>query len=135
VASSVDGSAAPTRDPALYTLWVQMRRGHKAEEAEAIIDEELAALAKAPVTEADLDKAKNRIETAFWRVLASSEGKASQLGEFDVVTGDYRHLFERAEQIRKVSAEDVQKAAREYLERGPRAVVVARPKPESRRKR
>jgi zinc protease len=135
VASSVDGSAAPTRDPGLYTVWVQLRRGHKAEEAEAIIDEELAALAKAPVTEADLTKAKNRIETAFWRVLASSEGKASQLGEFDVVTGDYRRLFERAEEIRKVSADDVQKAAREYLERGPRAVIVARPKPESKRKR
>jgi zinc protease len=135
VASSVDGSAAPTRDPALYTLWVQLRRGHKAEEAEAIIDDELGALANAPVTEADLTKAKNRIETAFWRVLASSEGKASQLGEFDIVTGDYRRLFSRADEIRKVSAADVQQAAREYLQRGPRAVIVARPKPPARPKR
>jgi zinc protease len=132
IASSVDGSAASTRDPALYTLWVQMRRGHRAEEAEAIIAEELGVLAKTGVTTADLDKAKNRIETAFWRVLASSEGKASQLGEFDVVTGDYRRLFQRADEIRAVSPEDVRKAAADYLT-GPRAVIVARPKTESRR--
>jgi zinc protease len=132
IASSVDGSAASTRDPALYTLWVQMRRGHRAEEAEAIIKEELGGLAKTPVTAADLDKAKNRIETAFWRLLASSEGKASQLGEYDVVTGDYRRLFQRAEEIRAVTAEDVRKAAAEYLI-GPRAIIVARPKAETRR--
>lgn len=133
VASSVDGSAAPTRDPALYTLWIQLRRGHKAEEAEAIVDAELAALAAAPVSEADLNKAKNRIETAFWRVLASSEGKASQLGEFDVVTGDYRRLFQRADEIRAVTGEDVRKAAADYLVAGPRAVLIARPKAETRR--
>ena len=132
IASSVDGSAASTRDPALYTLWIQMRRGHRAEEAEAIVSEELGALAKTAMTSADLDKAKNRIETAFWRVLASSEGKASQLGEFDVVTGDYRRLFQRADEIRAVTAEDVRRAAADYLT-GPRAVIIARPKAESRR--
>jgi zinc protease len=132
IASSIDGSVAPTKDPGLYTLWVQLRRGHKAEDAEAQIDEELAALATTPVTEADLTKAKNRIETAFWRGLASSEGKANQLGEFDVVTGDYRHLFKRADEIRAVTASDVQRAAEAYL-RGARAVVIARPKAETRR--
>jgi zinc protease len=132
IASSVDGSAATTRDPALYTLWIQMRRGHRAEEAEAIVADVIGALAKTPVTAADLDKAKNRIETAFWRLLASSEGKASQLGEFDVVAGDYRRLLQRADEIRAVTAEDVQRAASAYLA-GPHAVIVARPKPDNRR--
>ena len=99
IASSVDGTPASTRDPGLYAVWVQMRRGHRAEEAEAIIAAETEALAQTPPSEADLTKAKNRIETAFWRALASSEGKASQLGEFDVVAGDYRKLLERAVEI------------------------------------
>ncbi|HEY0713028.1 MAG TPA: pitrilysin family protein [Polyangia bacterium] len=132
IASSVDGSVAPTKDPGLYTLWVQLRRGHTAEDAERLIDEEINALAKTPVTDADLTKAKNRIETAFWRGLSSSEGKANQLGEFDVVTGDYRHLFKRADEIRDVTAADVQRAAETYL-LAARAVVIARPKPETRR--
>jgi zinc protease len=129
IASSVDGSPAPTRDPGLYALWVQMRRGHRAEEAEAIISAEMEALAREPPSEADLGKAKNRMETAFWRALAGSEGKASELGEFEVVTGDYRKLLERPAEIGRVSAEDVQRAAARYLAGQPRSVVIARPAP------
>jgi zinc protease len=129
IASSVDGGAAPTKDPGLYTLWVQMTKGHKATQAESIIDEEIAALTKAPVSEQELRKAKNRLETAFWRGLSSSEGRASQVGEFDVVAGDYRKLLSRAEEIARVTAEDVRRVAEVYLAPRARSVVVARPKP------
>jgi zinc protease len=132
IASSVDGTPAPTRDPGLYSLWVQMRRGHRAEEAEAIIVAEMEALARDSPSEADLSKAKNRVETAFWRALASSEGKATQLGEFEVVAGDYRKLLERPAEFSRVTAADVQRAAGQYLTGRPRALVVARPAPPSR---
>jgi zinc protease len=132
IASSVDGSPAPTRDPGLYALWVQMRRGHQAEQAEAIIAAEVEALAREAPSAADLAKAKNRIETSFWRALASSEGKASQLGEFEVVAGDYRRLLARPAEIGRVEAADVQRAAAQYLAGRPRAVVIARPAPATR---
>jgi zinc protease len=131
LASSVDGGAAPTRDPGLYALWVQLRKGHRAEQAEAIIDEELARLVGKPVSEQDLAKAKNRIETSFWRGLSSSEGKANQLGEYDVVAGDYRKLLGRAEEIARVTAADVQRVAQAYFGSRARSVVIARPKPSS----
>jgi zinc protease len=132
IASSVDGSPAPTRDPGLYALWVQMRRGHQAEQAEAIIAAEIETIAREAPSAADLAKAKNRIETSFWRALASSEGKASQLGEFEVVAGDYRKLLERPAEIASVAAADVQRAAAQYLAGQPRTVVIARPGPTSR---
>lgn len=128
IASSVDGGATPTKDPSLFTLWVQMRRGQKAEAAEALINEELDRVLTKPVADADLDKAKNRIETSFWRGLTSSEGRANQLGEFDVVTGDYRKLFQRADEIRAVTAADVERVAKLYLAGNTRGVIVARPK-------
>jgi zinc protease len=132
LASSVEGGAASTRDPALYAVWVQLRKGHRADEAEKVIERELRALVDRPVPEADLTKAKNRIETAFWRGLASSEGRANQLGEFEVVAGDYRKLFARAEEIARVTADDVQRVARSYLGGKARVVAVARPKPSRR---
>jgi predicted Zn-dependent peptidase len=61
-------------------------------------------------------------------VLASSEGRANQLGEFDVVAGDYRKLFSRADEIARVTAADVQRVARAYLGGKGRVVAVARPK-------
>ena len=48
LASSVHGDVAPTKDPGLYALWIQMTKGHAAEEAEALVAEELADLARGP---------------------------------------------------------------------------------------
>ena len=48
-ASSVRGDVAPTRDPGLYAIWVQMTKGHTAEEAERIIVDATAALVARPV--------------------------------------------------------------------------------------
>ena len=126
LASSARGDVAPTRDPGLYTIWVQMTREHTAAEAEAIIVEELAALAKTPVPARELEKAKVRLETAFWRDLSSSHGKAELLGQFEIAAGDFRRLFQRANEYARVSAADVQRIAADYL-CGARSVVVASP--------
>ena len=83
-----------TRDPGLYALWVQMRKGHRADEAEKLIDQRAAGAARQAGGRGRPAQGQNRIETAFWRALASSEGRANQLGEFEVVAGDYRKLFE-----------------------------------------
>ena len=128
IASSVYAGAAATRDPGLYSLWVQLRKGHGAAEAEQLIDAELATLAKREVGANDLTKAKNRLETSFWRGLSSSEGRANQIGEFEVVVGDYRKLLERNQQIAAVTAADVKRVAAEYLGGAGRVVLVARPK-------
>ena len=85
-----------------------------------------------PVPPADLLKAKNRIETAFWRGLTSSEGRANQLGEFEVVAGDYRKLLTRSQEIASVTAEDVLRVARAYLAGPARITAIARPKPAGR---
>jgi zinc protease len=127
LASSVDGTIAATKHPGLYSLWVQMTRKHRAEQAEAIVDEELARLSEGRVTAAELARAKARLETGFWQGLTSSEGKAEQLGEFDVVAGDYRVLLRRADEYAAVTAEDVRRVARTYFAGRARSVVIARP--------
>jgi zinc protease len=127
IASSVRGDVAPTRDPGLYSLWIQTMKGHGAEEAEARVLAAVAALAAKPVAAAELEKARARVETAFWRALDSSHGRADRLGEFEIAAGDFRRLFARAGELARVTAEDVQRAAATYLAPGARSVVVARP--------
>ena len=126
LASSARGDVAPTRDPGLYAIWVQLTKGHTAAEAEAIIVEEIAALARAPLPAAELAKAKVRLETAFWRDLTSSHGRADMLGQFEIACGDFRRMFARAGEYARVSPADVRAIAQRYLS-GPRSVVVATP--------
>lgn len=126
-ASSVHGDVAPTRDPGLYAIWVQLVKGHTAEEAERIIVAAVADLAARPVGAAELGKAAARLETAFWQQLGSSQGRAEALGEFEIAAGDFRRLFARGAEYAQVTAADVQRVAADYFATGARSVVIARP--------
>jgi zinc protease len=130
LASSITGDVPPTRDPGLFALWVQMTKGHAMAEAEAVIEPELARLIAEPVPAAELDKARAQLETALWRGLTSSEGKAEHLGEYDLCAGDFRKLFERAAEYAKLTPADLSRVAATYFVPAARSVVVARPRPE-----
>lgn len=127
LASSVAGDVAPTRDPGLWCLWVQMTKGNDAARAEALVVRELTRMAREPVSAAELSAAQNRLETLFWAELSSSRGRAEALGQWDVTTGDFRQLLERSAAYARVTADDVAQVARNFLEPGARSVVVASP--------
>jgi zinc protease len=126
MASSVRGDVAPTKDSGLFALWVQMTKGHAAEEAEARIMAAVADLVARPVSPAELAKAQARTVTETWRGLSASHGRAERLGEFEIAAGDFRLAFTRAGELERVTAEDLQRVAREYLAGGARSVVIAR---------
>jgi zinc protease len=130
-ATSVRADAAPTRDPSLFAIWVQMARGHAAEEAERVMVDAAGALAAQRVPAAELGRAIARLETEFWRRLSSSHGRAEALGEFETAGGGFQNLFARATAYRAVTADDVKRVAASYLATGARSVVVVRPKSEA----
>jgi len=126
-ASSVRGDVAPTRDPALYSIWVQMTKGHTAEEAERVIVDATAALVARPVAAAQLSTAAASLETELLRQLSSSHGRAEALGQFEVAGGGFARLYERTGEYARVSADDVRRVATKYFAGGARSVVIARP--------
>jgi zinc protease len=128
MASSVHGDVAPTKDPGLYALWIQLTKGHSAEEAEGRVLAAIADLAARPVAAAELAAAQARVETAFWRDLSSSHGRTERMGEFEIATGDFRRAFARAGELARVTASDVQRVAAAYFSGGARSVVIARAK-------
>ncbi len=130
-ASSVRGDVAPTRDPGLYAIWVQMTKGHTAEEAERIIVDATAALVARPVAAPQLGMAAARLEMEFLRQLSSSHGRAEALGNFEVAGGGFARLYERAGEYARVTADDVRRVANKYFAGGARSVVIARPGPGS----
>jgi len=130
-ASSVRGDMQPTRDPGLFALWVQMTKGHTAEQAERVIVDAAAALANQPPTAAELGRAIARLETEFWQRLSSSHGRAEALGEFETAGGGFQNLFSRAAAYQAVTAEDVRRIAAQYLATEARSVVLVRPNSEA----
>jgi zinc protease len=127
IAASTHAAPAPFRDAGLYEISVGMQRGHVAAEAEAMTYEELERLASAPLGAHELNTAKTRLLTHFWRELRPSAGKAEALGHYETTVGDYRKLFAVAAGYSAVTAADVARVVRDYLTPERRTVVVATP--------
>jgi len=131
IASSVDAQLTPFRDPSLFRLAITVARGHAAAEVLAEIDDAVAALRAAPPPEAELDKAKNLVETDFWTNLTDADGKAEALGHHEIALGDFRSVLTLADRLAAVTADDVARVARRYLDSAARSVVIAEPDPEA----
>jgi zinc protease len=127
IASSVGASLAPFRDPGLYEIAVGLQRGHRAGEAEKIIDAELERIKRERVGAEELETAKTRLVTRLLRELRTQSGKAEALGHYHTTTGDYRNLFAVAGAYRAVTVEALQYVAQSVLDRNRRTVVIAEP--------
>jgi zinc protease len=118
IATEVRMSLAPFQATSLLDAWVSMREGHGANEALTVLDAHLARLAREPVTEAELDKVKNRLELGFLGSLETVPGKAETIGFSETVVGDPSHAFVRLAEYRSVTADDVQRLARGLVAAG-----------------
>ncbi len=130
-ASSVDAQLTPFKDPSLLRLAVTTARGHDADEIVATIDREVAALVEHPPGAAEVEKAKALAETDFWSALVDVDGKAEALGHYETALGDFRRLDAIAARLTQVTAEDVARVVREYLQAARRTIVIAEPEPDS----
>jgi zinc protease len=124
IASSVHAALAPFRDAGLYEISVALQRGHAAHEAERLIYAEVDGLALTPT---ELETARTRLLTRFWRELRPQSGKAEAFGHYQTTVGDYRRLFDVAEAYQRVGEADVARVVGQYLRAERRTVVVATP--------
>jgi zinc protease len=129
MASSLQASVAPYRDPGLLELSISMTREHAAEEAEAVVEAALTALAKEGPTDAEVEGARARLLTRFWIGLRPQAGKAEALGHAETTLGDYRRLFEAPRRYEAVDRAAVQRAVVTYLQPARRTTIIARPLP------
>lgn len=82
---------------------------------QALIDAELERLRAEPVTPAELDEARNELIAASLRGRETARGRAFELGEYLVLTGDPHAADRRLVAIGAVTAADVQRVAQHWL--------------------
>jgi len=102
-------------DPGLLWLYFTLPEGADAQQVQAEVDAELARIVNEGVTAAELSRAKNLLAVSFWKKLATIDGKAQLLGEFEIFHGGWQKLFDAPAQFEQVTAEEVQSVAREVL--------------------
>jgi zinc protease len=124
LAIQVGGQFQEGFDPFLTWLQLTLPEGANLAEVEKAVDAALDEVVAKGVTDAELARAKNQFAAMFWKQLATIDGKASLLGQFDVFEGDYRKLFDAPAVYEKVTREEVLKAAALLLQKNHRTVGV-----------
>jgi zinc protease len=101
-------------DPNLFWFWATAMPGQTPETLETALLGEMERLAREPVSDEELTRAKNQIEAGFVFQQDSVYRRASLLARFETI-GGYRRLDAFVERIRAVTAADLQRVARAYF--------------------
>lgn len=121
------GANPGSRYPNLFTIEALPLAPHTAEEVDAAILEELERLKNEPVPEEELQKVKNNAQADSIYGLNSNLNLAMQLASDETVVGDWRYSLRWSGIVQKVTAADVMRVAKQYLNRSNRTVGVLVP--------
>ncbi len=123
VAISVEVHGGASMDPGLMVFAMQPRAGVATATTEKVLYEELDKLRSAPVSNEELEKARNQLLTEVYEETKTIAGRANALGTYEVFRGGYQKLFNAENDLDKVTAADVQRVARKYLSPEKRTVA------------
>ncbi len=128
LATSVSAQWQTTIDPGLFTLNIEPRSGVDPARVEKALDEEIAAVRERGVTAQEVQKARNQVFTNLYEQLSTISGKATLLGTYEVLYGDYRRLFAERALVEKVTPADIERTAKQYFDPDNRTVATLVPR-------
>ncbi|MEK6726475.1 MAG: pitrilysin family protein [Deltaproteobacteria bacterium] len=120
-------------DPSMFYLYAASMPGKPLEELEKAIYAEIDKFKTEPVSEKELTKAKNQIESSFIMGQDSNFNRAMLLGQYETVAS-WKLLEKYVDEIRKVTAEDVMRVAKQYFYEDNRTVGILVPVKEEAKK-
>jgi zinc protease len=121
-------------DPTLAIITAQPRQGVDPAACEKAIYEELDRIKSAPISDQELEKAKNTRLVEFYKEMRTINGRANTIGTYEVFMGNYTKLFDVAKNYSTVTKEDVQRVAKKYFGPNNRTVATLLPEKEEKAK-
>jgi zinc protease len=127
LAIGINGGSGFAFNPTLLTISAQPKAGVDPQTVEKAVYEELERIKNEPVSDQELEKARNIVLASFYRQTGTISGRANTLGAYEVFFGDYHKLFTAVESYNKVSKADIQRVAKKYLNERNRTVATLIP--------
>jgi zinc protease len=114
--------------PDLFVFYGGLQPGKTPQELEQAIYAQLEELKTKPVTDEELQKAKNQVEAAFIFGQDSIFYQAMKIGQLETIGVDHKpYLDQFVSRIRKVSKQDIMRVAKDYFSKKNRTVVTLFP--------
>ncbi|HNW43039.1 MAG TPA: pitrilysin family protein [Elusimicrobiales bacterium] len=119
-------STPGNRYPSLFVVSAAPKAPHTLDELDAAVMAEIDRLKTEPPTQWELDKILNNYEAEMIKQLESNPGLGMSLAHNQQIMGDWKYDWKTGAELRKVTPEDVSKAAAKYLNRDNRTAVFLR---------
>lgn len=114
LASGADASNPSMRDPFIFSISASAQKGVTADRLEAAVLAEVERIKNEPVSAEELARAKSQIEAGFVFRNDSVTSQANQIGYWEMVD-NWRYLSTYLQQVKGVTAADLQKVAQKYF--------------------
>lgn len=131
IAQQVNSDAGRSAQPGIFQFDATLASGKTVEQGEAALMAEAAAVRDAPVTAAELARAKTQLIATLLRERETVLGRGNQIGFALSLEGDANRANTTPDMLMAVTAADVQRVARKYLT--PQSRIVVRYRAESAR--
>ncbi len=128
IASEVETYADAREHPGLFLIYAIANPGFSSDTLEKAINEEIEKIKNYGVEEKELEKAKNKIESALVSAKQTVQGKADLLAHYYTFFRNPGLINTDIERYRKVTAEDVKRVAQKYLNWNNRVILHYLPK-------
>jgi zinc protease len=127
LAVEADASGNVTEDPNLFFATLIMNQGAPLAAAEKALNAELMRMMTEPVTDQELEKARNKIRAEYAFGRQSVQEKAQALGHAAVIHGNTATANSEFDLFMKVTKEDIMRVAQKYFRPENRTVLVVEP--------
>jgi len=114
LAQSIESYYDSHRNFGYFTISAEQDSGEPLPLVESIF-EQIEKFKLDKVSQAELTRALNQLESSYLHGLEEVNGQAQNLAMFESL-GDYKMAFEYIDKLRKVTAEDIHRVARKYFD-------------------
>ncbi len=121
LAAEVGVNTLELRDPGTVVFIADVRKEGSLDAARTAMNDTIADLETHPITDEELQRAKDNALSGFEREMNNSQAVALQLSEWAAI-GDWRLMFLDRDRVREATAADAQRAALMYLKPSNRTV-------------
>jgi zinc protease len=125
--AGVGGYADERIGTSTLVISATVRPDRKPEEVEAAIYEEIEKLKREPIADWEMQKAKNATRLGYFNSIRGADDRATMLGSLTVKFNDPNLINTKVDKLADVTAADVQRVAKQYLQQKNRSVLLTLP--------
>jgi zinc protease len=116
MATSVQAGAVNLTAGGWYEYSASAESGKSMEEIDRVIQQEIGAIQQQPASKQEIDRAKTQLRAGYLLGYRDIDSQARQLGNDETTVGDFRFTDKYLAGVTQVSAADVQRVAKKYLQ-------------------